>query len=412
MADTMTEEDEAQLLHTFKELGVKPKADNKEDLEEWMLAYLKDAGKMNPEKSDKGDTSKHVLQPSLRISTFSGEPPGKGDTSFDLWRYEVHCVLLEGQYSKETVRHAVWKSLKGEAGKMVMRLGISASIGQILEKLQSIYGPAEVGQDLLADFYCARQKPDETVASWSCRLEDLLQKAKEGGQVHAPEERGLLRERFWTGLLQPLKDSSRHKYDTIRDYDDLVIHMRRIEIEHKDDKINPDVRKKAPQVKAITTTDDNLKREIGDLKTYFEKKFDDLKQEMGLLKSGSHTRHTYPQGSQDARQQFDTNDRRNSGPVCFRCGQQGHFQFGCRTRLPIGYMTPQGPRQPHRLPVSRPQLYQHSSTHVNRLRSPAPSLNGSLPLSMGTQWAAPAPRRAQPGMDSQMAWWENRARYS
>jgi hypothetical protein len=47
----------------------------------------------------------------------------------------------------------VGRSLKGEAGRVVMHLGPTASIPEILYKLDSIYGDVEKKVDLLGDFF-------------------------------------------------------------------------------------------------------------------------------------------------------------------------------------------------------------------------------------------------------------------
>ena len=47
-------------------------------------------------------------------------------------------------------------------------------INSILKKLDGIYGLVEHTEDLMEKLYAAKQRDGESVASWSCRLEDLL----------------------------------------------------------------------------------------------------------------------------------------------------------------------------------------------------------------------------------------------
>ena len=61
-----------------------------------------------------------------RISHFSGDPSSK-DTPFDLWQFEVRSLLKDRQYEPDAIKTAVIKSLKGEAGRVAMRLGHSSS---------------------------------------------------------------------------------------------------------------------------------------------------------------------------------------------------------------------------------------------------------------------------------------------
>ena len=68
---------------------------------------------------------------SPKISIFSGDTK---DTSFDLWKYEVSCLLSEKTYSRDALKQALCECLKGEAAKIVMRMGPSATLEELLEK--------------------------------------------------------------------------------------------------------------------------------------------------------------------------------------------------------------------------------------------------------------------------------------
>ena len=212
-----TPEETTKLVEALKELGVKPDLSDKNALKAWMENYG---------KTDSGTPASNTLLYSPKVSVFSGETR---DTSFDLWLYEVECLVKEGSYSPETIKQAVRKSLRGEAAKVAMRLGTSATVEDLTTKLKGIYGTVDLGETLLGQFCDAQQRPGEDVSSWSCRLEDLFDKVKESGQVKTDAMPDLLRSRFWGGLKQPLKDASGHLFQSITDYDKLRIEMRRIE---------------------------------------------------------------------------------------------------------------------------------------------------------------------------------------
>jgi hypothetical protein len=175
-----TEEEVQNILGAFKALKVKPKADTPEDFAKWMADFTTSMGAF-PVKEEQTSShatasiaSGHVyvtLPHELRISVFSGDR--KSETSYELWRYEVTC-LQQGSYPHDQVSRAIRRSLRGEAGRITMRLGPTASINEILSKLDSVYINVDLKETLLADFYSARQKDDEDIATWSCRLEDLL----------------------------------------------------------------------------------------------------------------------------------------------------------------------------------------------------------------------------------------------
>ena len=195
MAEAFTPEESGQLVSAFEKLGVKPTAATPEELEEWMLAHLKSKGKIQEEDSDEDDSdeddpeerdkekpaptdktaSVSVQQQPPRLATFSGGKDAKGsDTTFELWHYEVKCLMQDKVYPRKLVLHAVRKSLRGEAGEVAMLVGEKATLEQILGKLEGIYGIVEPGENILSEFYAAYQGRDETVSTWGCRLESYL----------------------------------------------------------------------------------------------------------------------------------------------------------------------------------------------------------------------------------------------
>lgn len=143
------------------------------------------------------------------------------------------CVLESKLHPEETVRQAIRRSLRGQAARVAMHLGPTANSTDILKKLEGVYGSVEVGQALLSEFYAARQKKGEDVVSWGCRLEDLMDRAQRQGLVPEREANEMLRAQFWANLNQKLKDSSRHTFDTIKDFDALRVEIRCIEREYK-----------------------------------------------------------------------------------------------------------------------------------------------------------------------------------
>lgn len=119
-----------------------------------------------------------IQQP--RISFFSGEN-AKGELAFDLWKYEVKCLMMDKSYSSDVIGNAIKKSLRGEAGRVAIQLGPSASIGGLMEKLEN--GTLELRECILAQLYSSKQQSDESVIKWGCRLEDILAKAIDKGLV-------------------------------------------------------------------------------------------------------------------------------------------------------------------------------------------------------------------------------------
>lgn len=169
----------------------------------------------------------------LRLATFSGEEPTpKGEVSYLVWQYEIKCLMREKSHSQNTILHAVRRSLKGIAGRTLLSLGENVTLSQILEKLDGIYGVVYSGEAIMQQFYTESQQANESAAVWACRIEDLLQRAVEKGHVTLSAKNDMLRNKFWTGLKDDrLKNASRHKYDSIKDFGELLKEVRKIEQE-------------------------------------------------------------------------------------------------------------------------------------------------------------------------------------
>lgn len=69
-----------------------------------------------------------------------------------------------------TIRQAVRKSLRGEAARIAKRLGPEATVNQILQKLDDVYGEVNAGETLLAECYAAHQSKTEDFTAWRCSL--------------------------------------------------------------------------------------------------------------------------------------------------------------------------------------------------------------------------------------------------
>jgi hypothetical protein len=233
MAD-FTDEEADHLVKVFKDLGVKPKGDTPSEIHDWMFQYLQLQGKLPKEKSPStnNDTSvTHNVSVNARIPnicSFSGNRSAKNE-NFDLWRYEVQCLMVDKQYCHEAIAEAARRSLKGEAARVVKRLGVGASVNAMLNKLDGLFGNVHLAEDILAKFYNAQQRPDEDVAIWSCRIEDLLEQASMQKAISQADKEERLRNKLYSGLKDSLKSRTHHLFLSISDYDEFRVQLRRME---------------------------------------------------------------------------------------------------------------------------------------------------------------------------------------
>lgn len=89
-------------------------------------------------------------------------------------------------------------------------------------------GNVASGETLMQSFYNDSQKEGESIVVYASRLEDTLSKAITLGHIETVARDGMLRSKFWTGLLsQQLKQSSRHLFDSIKNFESLLREIRK-----------------------------------------------------------------------------------------------------------------------------------------------------------------------------------------
>lgn len=349
MATGFSEEDK-HLLDAFKALGIDPNITTPKELDNWISHY---------KETTNSRTGATVTVPSQqpRLSIFYGDTDhvNKGEATYEQWRYEVRSLINERIYRDETILQSIRRSVRGEASKILMRLGTSVTIEQVLHKFESVYGIIDCKESLLADFYSAKQAEHESVSTWSCRLEDLLSKPIQKGLISINESNDMLRSMFWTGLRQDLKDISIYKYDTIQDFDALRIELRKIEKEHHKEYNQSTVSKgavqhidKAQDIAELKETITNLGKTVAQLSN----KLDNVCREVSRAKTSTthrsnvqHQPHVPDRRNERAQPHYDRQfyahqqpnrlqrNHPGDGPICYRCGQPGHYQWQCRVRM-------------------------------------------------------------------------------
>lgn len=407
----LSEQEGKQLIEAFNKLKIKPKFDTTEDLQTWLKEYgAQQTVKVEPTTTSAAATTTVTTTQQPRISLFYGDNI-KGEATYAQWVYEVKCLLLEKTHKPEALAQAIRRSLRGEASNLARRLGIGATIPQILEKFESVYGEVDTKEHLLAKFYSAKQEENEDVATWSCRLEDILSTAVDRRLVDSSNVNEMLRNMFWQGLKPVLKDISGYKFEKITDFDKLRVEIRKLEQDHlqpttkntqchvtQTNSENTELKEMKTMIQSLSSTVKDLEKKINinsqqDQPTYQTNRIgNNFNQQQGKRndrKYNNYNNRPYITNSQrpnrfnhqgfqnrsrqqqhpnqtqsNVRPSFNSNNQDysnsyqgysqyqgqgqgqnqtqghisnqaqeeedfNTGPLCFRCRQYGHYQWNC-----------------------------------------------------------------------------------
>ena len=342
-----TEEEKQKLVEAYQQLHIKPKADTKDDLVTWMRQYVtslgdptsdvgaKVAAQDNKMKVTESGATNMVTQKEIlpRIPIFSGSTPLKSDhVPFEVWHYELQCLVKQKRFSDQAILNAARLSLRGDASKVAVRLGTDATISELIEKMRYLFGTIDSGEELLARFYAAVQTENETVVQWSFRLEDLMEPAIQAGLFTRDSAKEAMRSKFWSGLKHPLRELSNHKYDQIKDYEHLLVEVRKLE-----KSLNLDDSKSTKQKPAARTnlhhTDSQPDQGASSNATHGEGLT--MVQQMKALQAQV-TEMATQFGHFKASQQHQQRKTQ-----CWRCGKYGHVQSRCRNNaLPLNQYRP------------------------------------------------------------------------
>ena len=168
----------------------------------------------------------HFVKP--YITPFSGiEPVQKNECSFEDWKLEIQCLIQLGAYPDYIVAQCIRNSLKVPAKRAIVTLGSSVTSQELIEKLQNVFGNVASGESVLTEFYTSSQQPTESVTMWGLRLEEIVQRGIEKGQISEGQKDEMLRTRFWRNLYdKELQNATRVYYDQLKDFDKLRTKVR------------------------------------------------------------------------------------------------------------------------------------------------------------------------------------------
>lgn len=357
-----TEEEVNEMVASFKALGVKPKAETPDALKAWLASEAASLGHASGFPPPSFGVPPPIGHFGPKLSYFSGGPK---DTEYDIWRYEVQGLVTGHMCPEEQLMHSIRRSVKGEAARILMRMGHMISVKDVLAKFDACFGLVQEGQSILAAFYGCKQGEGEKVALFAARLEDLLGRAIQVGKVHPTMQNEMLVSALRAGITTNLKMLAGYKFEKYTNFDALLIELRRVEDEMASDARPCNVLSAASQSSAKEQKRDDMSKLTG-MVNQMQKDVAELSKRVS--DSGTYTGDTHHsnrdsnpgrsyghrgrgqrgRGGYDSQQwqppggqppDFDVspdNEQYQDGSnyqgdiICWKCGQAGHIAIGCR----------------------------------------------------------------------------------
>ena len=144
--------------------------------------------------------------------------------------FEVKCLQNAHYLPDHIIMQAMRNSLKGAARTMLVPLGENSSITDILNKLDGFNGNVCTSETHVQSFYSDYQKDSESIVAYGSRLEQILSRAIRYGHIELAAKDAMLHSKVWTGLKsQELRNSTRHLYDSIKDFQLLLKDIRKVQ---------------------------------------------------------------------------------------------------------------------------------------------------------------------------------------
>ena len=147
-----------------------------------------------------------------RFDNFSGDDDVKG-VSFDMYRFQVESAGRT--HTAVAIRDAMMKSLKGTAAEVVKNLDLGASWQELLKALQAKFQVVGTFATLSSKLFSMKKEEGQSVSAYSVALESVIADIRKKFPENYPQGVAdqTLREKFFEGLPDNIKNQTRHNYD-------------------------------------------------------------------------------------------------------------------------------------------------------------------------------------------------------
>ena len=87
-------------------------------------------------------------------------------------------ICLRNKNPEGLILMSVGRALKGQAEEMVLHMGETVTLKDVIQRFDMLYGDVNPPEVLLAEFYAATQRNVESVTGWYTWFEDLASRKR------------------------------------------------------------------------------------------------------------------------------------------------------------------------------------------------------------------------------------------
>ncbi len=167
-----------------------------------------------------------------KIKVYTGRKEDNHKCNFEQWEYSI--LAAQENHTDQAIKEAMRRQAEGEAGDTIRGLGTGASWKLMLETLRSKYQVVASFDSLMAKFYKVFKRNNQSVSEFATMIEGYLNniRNKYPDRLNKEAYDSALRDRFFHGLPENLKNGIRYQYNNLTvPYSKLMEEARRIDEE-------------------------------------------------------------------------------------------------------------------------------------------------------------------------------------
>ena len=189
-----------------------------------------------------------LRQDTPKMHEFSGKPDD-GKASWRRWELQIKGLV--GSYSDRAIKEAMNKALQGDAAIVADSMDDDCTWQELLAALKAKFTVVSSLDVMMGNLYGIKQG-NNSVSQFAINIEKVLGSIRESHPTtfSTRESQRHLRNRFFHGLNDRLRNSLRHKYETDCSYEELVQYARMVESEKSESGVSESTPAKTTKAKA------------------------------------------------------------------------------------------------------------------------------------------------------------------